>query len=118
MTRSRRRWILAAVLLALTGCAMSRHRAQIREGLLTRNLHREAFLKEWGPPARTFTVPGDAPVLRRGAFGEAWEKPIYEVWEYPARATCLVFDGVRLVAWQQNRTDCEPRPRRKKAPPA
>ena len=94
---------------------MSRHRTQVREGFLTRGLHRAAFLKEWGPPNRTFTVPAEAPVLRVHPFGGSWERPVYEVWEYQARATCLVFDGVRLVSWQTGRTDCTPKPSRKGA---
>ena len=89
---------------------MSRHRAQVREGLLTRGLHREAFVREWGPPSRTFAVRGRDAVLRTYAFSARWERPVFEVWEYQDRATCLTFDGVRLVSWETGRSDCTPRP--------
>ena len=101
-------WLTLACLM---GCAMARHREQIREGLLTRGLHREAFRREWGPPSRTFAVRSPDAVLRTDAFGPArWEHPVYEVWEYPARETCLTFEGVRLVTWETGRSDCQPRP--------
>jgi hypothetical protein len=42
-----RRFAALALLLAMVvGCAMAQHRAQIRDGLLTLGLHREAFLRE------------------------------------------------------------------------
>ena len=88
--------MLLVVALAGTGCAMSRHREQIRQGLLTRGLHREAFVKEWGQPSRTFAVRSGDAVLRTYAFSARWERPVFEVWEYQDRATCLTFDGVRL----------------------
>jgi len=92
---------------------MSRHREQIRQGLLTRGLHREAFVKEWGQPSRTFAVRGPGAVLRTYAFsGARWEQQVFEVWEYQDRATCLTFDGVRLVSWDTERTDCTPAPPR------
>jgi hypothetical protein len=107
--------LLVVALAGLLGCAMSRHRAQVRQGLLTRGLHREAFIKEWGPPSRTFSMRAEDAVYRVRPFdGATWERPVYEVWEYPAHATCLVFDGVRLVSWQTGRTDCTPKPTAKK----
>jgi hypothetical protein len=101
--------VLFAVILALAGCAMERHREQVRQGFFTRGLHREAFLKEWGQPSRTFSVPAPDPVYRAEAFGATWQRPVYEVWEYQARATCLTFDGVRLTMWETGKTDCEPK---------
>jgi hypothetical protein len=114
---------LLVVLAGTTGCAMPRHRAQVREGLLTRGLHREAFVTEWGPPSRTFAVRGRDAVWRTSAFSARWERPVYEVWEYQDRATCLTFDGVRLVSWETGRSDCTPRrepelPARDKRPPS
>jgi hypothetical protein len=100
-------WLL---MVSLLGCAMARHREQVREGLLTRGLHREAFRKEWGPPSRTFSVRGPDAVLKTYPYGARWERPVYEVWEYQARATCLTFDGVRLISWETGRTDCTPKP--------
>ena len=117
--RSRQVFALA-IAIALAGCAMQRHREQVRQGFLTRGLHRDAFLKEWGPPSRTFSVPAPDRVYRADAFGATWQRPIYEVWEYQERATCLTFDGVRLVFWETGKTGCEPKTerRRPKAPPA
>jgi hypothetical protein len=110
MGATTKRLALCLIAVGLAACAMSRHREQIREGLLTRGLHREAFQQEWGPPSRTFAVRSPDAVLRTGPFNARWEYPIYEVWEYQARATCLTFDGVRLVSWETGRTDCTPRP--------
>ena len=107
---TRSRWLtLGLVAIALAACAMSRHREQIREGLLTRGLHREAFRREWGQPSRTFAVRSPDAVLRTGMYGARWEHPVYEVWEYQDRATCLTFDGVRLVSWETRRSDCTPK---------
>jgi hypothetical protein len=101
--------IAAVVAACLAGCTMERHREQVRQGFFTRGLHRDAFLKEWGIPSRTFTDPASDPVLRTDAYGvNAWQRPVYEIWEYQDRATCLTFDGVRLVAWELGRTDCTP----------
>jgi hypothetical protein len=91
---------------------MARHREQIREGLLTRGLHRKAFLEEWGPPTRTFALPSRDARLRTYPAGASWERIVYEVWEYRDRATCLTFDGVRLVSWETEKTDCTPTPPR------
>lgn len=94
--------------LGLGGCAMARHRQQVREGLLTRGLHRGAFLKEWGLPSQTFTYQSADWVFRADPYFGRWEQPVYEVWAYPARATCLTFDRVRLVSWETGTTDCDP----------
>jgi hypothetical protein len=107
---TRRATLLAAlVAIGLSACALERQREQIREGVLTRGIHREAFLKEWGPPTQTYTMVGRDPVLKVGPWTQSWGQPVYEIWAYPSRTTCLVFDGVRLVAWQTDRTDCEPK---------
>jgi hypothetical protein len=125
VTSGTRRLALILVVAGLVGCGMARHREQIRQGILTRGLHREAFRREWGPPSRTFAVQGRDPVLRTSAFAARWEKPVYDVWEYQERATCLTFDGVRLIHWETERTDCTPKPprerpagtRQKRSPP-
>jgi len=101
---------VVALAAALVGCTMQKHRQQVREGFLTRGLHRDAFVKEWGPPSRTFSVAAPDPVMRTDAYGSTWQRPVYEVWEYPSRETCLTFDGVRLVLWETGRTDCTPKP--------
>jgi hypothetical protein len=100
--------VLVAGLVAAPGCTMQRHREHVRMGFFTKGLHRDAFLQEWGPPTRTFPLPAREPVLRTGYYGGYWEKPIYEVWEYRSRAFCLVFDRVRLVAWETGTADCDP----------
>lgn len=112
MSGSGRRVVVCLALACVVGCAMERHREQIREGLLTRGLHREAFQSEWGPPSRTFAVESRDTVLRTYPFGARWERPVYEVWEYQERETCLTFDGVRLVQWATGRSDCTPKPPR------
>jgi hypothetical protein len=94
---------------------MERHREQIREGLLTKGLHREAFVREWGPPSRTFAVRSRDAVLRTYPYSARWEHVVFEVWEYTDRATCLTFDGVRLVSWEIGKTDCTPTPQRDEA---
>jgi hypothetical protein len=121
---SRRRFVVLLLVVGLAGCAMARHRQQVREGLLVRGLHRDAFLKEWGPPTRTYTVESPEPVLKMDAFTSSWRRPIYEVWEYRERGTCLTFEGVRLMAWERDKSDCKPSPRplppprRRSLPPA
>jgi hypothetical protein len=111
-----RRLALLLALAGLLGCAMARHREQVRQGVLTHGLHREAFRREWGPPSRTFAVRGRENVLRTHPFSARWERPVYEVWEYQDHATCLTFDGVRLIHWETGRTDCTPKQPREPAP--
>ena len=96
--------VTAVIAMSVLGCAMERHREQVRQGFLARGLHRDAFLEEWGIPSRTFAVPACNPALRADPRGTSW--PIYEVWEYSARETCLTFDGVRLLFWKTGTTDC------------
>jgi hypothetical protein len=100
--------LAVAVALSLAGCTLERQREQVRQNFLTRGLHREAFLREWGQPTRTWSVAAPDPVFRAEPFGATWQRPVYEVWEYPARATCLTFDGVRLIFWETGKTDCTP----------
>lgn len=97
---------MLVIATSLMSCTMERHREQIRQGLLARGLHRNAFLEEWGLPSRTFAVPACNPSLRADPRETSW--PVYEVWEYQARATCLTFDGVRLLLWKTGITNCEP----------
>ena len=99
--------VTMVIAASLMSCAMDRHREQIRQGLLARGLHRGAFLQEWGLPSRTFAVPACNPALRADPYATSW--PVYEVWEYQARATCLTFDGVRLLLWKTGISNCEPR---------
>jgi hypothetical protein len=105
-----------AVSWLLAGCALQKQREQVRQGFFTAGLHREAFLEEWGLPSRTFAVSAPDPVMRTDAYGSTWQRPYYEVWEYPSHAICLTFDGVRLIAWQAGRTDCAPEPPRAPRP--
>ena len=86
---------------------MQKHREQVRQGFFTAGLHRGAFLEEWGIPSRTFAIPAPDCVLRPNAYG-VLQRPYYEIWEYQAHATCLTFDGVRLLTWETDRTDCTP----------
>lgn len=105
------------VMLVVSGCAMTRHRAQVRDGLLTLNLHREAFRREWGLPTRTDTMPGDQVTQasfggsRFGASGFFFSgKRTYEVWTYGANAddgVILVFNGYRLAGWKTSLTTRE-----------
>jgi hypothetical protein len=111
----RRRAAILLVAACLAACGMARHREQIREGLLTRGLHRKAFLEEWGLPTRTFPLPTSETRLRTYPGGANWERVVYEVWEYRDRATCLTFDGVRLVTWEEGKTDCTPQLQREPA---
>jgi hypothetical protein len=112
---------MITVLLCSASCAMDRQREQVRQGFLTAGLHRGAFLKEWGIPSRTYAVPrpASAPCPRYDA--PSWQCVTYEIWEYQSHATCLTFDGVRLVSWETERTDCAPEPadetRAEPAPP-
>ena len=104
--------VAVAIALGLAGCALEKQREQVRQGFLTRGIHREAFLEEWGQPTRTWSVPSPDPVFRAEPFNTTWQRVIYEVWEYPSHATCLTFDGVRLVYWENGKTDCTPAPPR------
>src|ERR1043165_6695975 len=120
---SRRSVVVLALVVGLAGCAMARHREQVRQGLLTRGLHRDAFLKEWGQPTMTYTVESPDMVMKRDPFTSSWRRPIYEVWEYRERATCLTFEGVRLMEWELDKSNCKPlppspAPRRTQLPPA
>ena len=99
------------IVAALTvGCAMAHNRAQIRQGLLTRGLLRDAFLAEWGPPTRTSTLTGDdsTRVGWGGGAGFFFKgKAVYDVWEYQDRGVTLVFEGSRLATWKTDKTTFE-----------
>ena len=101
---------LLLVLLVLSACAMSRHREQVRDGILATGLNRNAFLTEWGPPTRTYTATGEEMVRAvwgggiqafRGSFEKG--KQTYDVWEYDRDIT-LVFVGPKLKAWKTEMT--------------
>jgi len=102
-----RRMALAALVLVAAGCAMARHREQVGNGMLTMGLHREAFMKEWGPPAQTFVKQSMGARLRFKPFSGTLHPAMYEVWAYPSRQTCLAFDGVRLQSWVTGVTVCD-----------
>jgi len=88
---------------------MSRHREEVRQGLLSVGLHRQAFLDEWGPPAQTYAMPGGTRVDVNQFGGTSTSTPVmYDVWAYPSRRTCLVFYGVRLQSWTTGKVDCDP----------
>ena len=99
-----------AVVLALSGsvgCAMQRHREWVREGVLIRGLHRDAFLKEWGKPDRTYTITGEEAMNAGWAGGAGFffkGKAVYDAWEYGARDTTLVFNREKLVTWRTGKT--------------
>src|SRR5574338_1092243 len=109
---------LAVVALAasLVGCAMMEHRAQVRSGLLTLGLHREAFLREWGLPTRTATMSGEQ-VTQASFGGNSFGgggfffsgKRTYEIWTYsaPEGEVVLAFSGVRLAGWTTKLTTKE-----------
>src|SRR5438552_19012492 len=107
MTRATRNWVAAAsalVLIATLGpsCAIDRQREQIRTGLLTQGLHRQAFLAEWGLPTKTSTLSGDDTTRVGWADGAGFffkGRAIYDVWEYRDREVTLVFERMRLVTW-------------------
>jgi hypothetical protein len=99
------------VLLLLGGCAMYKHRSQIRDGLLTTGLNRNAFLKEWGMPDRTSTVSSDEfSSFSAGFSGSAGSAAYFsgreplDVWIYEKLDVTLVFNGLRLVAWKTDKS--------------
>ncbi len=100
------------VFVLFLGCTttMDKHREQIRSGLLTTGLNREAFLKEWGMPDRTSVMTSDE-VIRAGFIGSAGGffkgKVPLDVWVYEKREVTLVFHGLRLVGWKTEKTTRE-----------
>jgi hypothetical protein len=101
---------LLAVVLVLfgsVGCALQRHREWVREGVLIRGLHRDAFLEEWGRPDRTYTITGDEAMNAAWAGGTGFffkGKAVYDAWEYLSRDTTLVFSNAKLVTWKTTKT--------------
>jgi len=98
---------LSIILSLLVGCAMARHREQIRSGLLTVGLNRDAFLAEWGMPTKTrsmsseeFTSAGWSAYGGKVYSGKA---PL-DVWIYEERQVTLVFNGIVLVGWKTEKT--------------
>lgn len=106
-------FLVSIVLLLLIGCTsgMTKHREQIRNGLLTVGLNREAFLKEWGMPDRTYVISSDEvaklSVLWGSNFGSGGffkGKVPLDVWEYQKKEVTLIFNGIVLVGWKTEKT--------------
>ncbi len=98
-------------LILLNACIMSRHREQVRNGVLMTGLNGKAFLEEWGPPTRTSTMTGEEAARADWAGGSGFfsgsftkGKQSYDVWDYGE--VMLVFEPVRgnlrLVAWKSD----------------
>jgi hypothetical protein len=95
------------LVLAATGCAIQRHKAHVRDGLLIQGLHRDAFLEEWGLPTRTSTVTGDEAIRAGWVSGGGYffkGKAVYDVWEYSGREVTLFFYRAKLVTWKTEKT--------------
>ena len=92
------------VCATLTGCAASRERDAIRSGVLTTDLSQKAFLQVWGAPTRTSVVHSVDDIMKasiapfHGSFSSKDEKT-YEIWNYDARKTTLVFEDHELSGW-------------------
>jgi len=97
--------------LASSGCIMQKHRRYVRDGLLVVGLNREAFLKEWGFPDRTYSISSD----EFSSFTAGWGgyggglgyfkgKIPLDVWEYKKKEVTLVFHGLRLIAWKTEKS--------------
>jgi hypothetical protein len=106
-------FLVSIVLFLLIGCstAMTKHREQVRSGLLTVGLNREAFLKEWGMPDKTYVISGEEFIKLSaswGAYGGGAGffkgKVPLDVWVYEKREITLVFNGIRLVGWKTEKT--------------
>jgi hypothetical protein len=88
----------------LAGCAASRERDSIRSGILTTDLSQKSFLQVWGPPTRTSVVHSVDDITKasiapfHGSFSSKDEKT-YEIWNYDARKTTLVFEDHELTGW-------------------
>lgn len=98
---------LIIVLSILVGCAMARHREQIRTGLLTVGLNRNAFLAEWGMPTKTRSMTGEefTSAAWSNYGGKVYSgKTSLDVWIYEDRKVTLVFEGIVLVGWQTEKT--------------
>jgi hypothetical protein len=104
---------ISIVLLLLIGCstAMTKHREQIRSGLLTVGLNREAFLKEWAMPDKTYSISSEEFTKLSASWGDYGGgagffkgKVPLDVWVYNERQVTLVFNGIRLVGWKTEKT--------------
>ncbi len=109
MNKTTRLVIVTLALMLLSACAMSRHREQVRNGMLTTGLAGEAFLDEWGPPTRTSTMTGEEMARAewgggfRGPWGDFTKgKQTYDVWNYGE--VVLFFQHsrghLRLATWK------------------
>ena len=99
--------LLIIVLSLFVGCAMARHREQIRSGLLTVGLNRNAFLTEWGMPTKSQSMSSEEFMSAgwgqySGRFYKG--KTSLNVWIYEEREITLVFDGIVLVGWKTEKT--------------
>jgi len=93
---------------------MQKHRQQIRNGLLTVGLNREAFLKEWGMPDKTYPISSDEVTKfsalwgsNLGGAGFFKGKVPLDVWEYREKEVTLIFNGVELISWKTEKTTKE-----------
>ncbi len=102
--------ILAGLVAA--GCAESKDRLRVRDGLLMVGLDQNAFLAEWGPPDRTASAISEEQLRARwgpalsGAFSGGFfkgKRPL-DVWSYERHGVELVFDDGDLVAWRTDKT--------------
>ena len=74
-------------------------------------LNREAFLFEWGPPDKTYTISSEEFSSLRAGWGDYGGGVGYfkgkvplNVWVYKEKETELVFHGVRLIAWKTEKS--------------
>ena len=108
-------FLLILILFLTIGCIMAKHKESIREGLLVTGLNREAFLKEWGMPDKTHTIPSE----EFASFTASWGHGSYggsgrgiffrgrvslDVWVYEKWDITLIFHGLRLVAWKTDKS--------------
>jgi hypothetical protein len=102
-------------LLLIIGCAMERHKKQIKDGLLTVGLNRNAFLTVWGMPDKTYVIKSDAfskteassILVDRTAidgFKSFTGSVPLDVWEYKEKEVTLIFNGIVLVGWKTEKT--------------
>jgi len=102
---------------------MAKHKSQIRSGLLTVGLNRDAFLSVWGMPDRTYTIKSDefekvsggilglSGVNKNGGGGglvgkvEGFKGTVpLDVWVYESRGVTLIFKGIELQGWETGKT--------------
>jgi hypothetical protein len=103
--------LILGIVILISGCAMARHRSNIRDGMLITGLNRDAFLKEWGMPDRTSVISSDQfSTFTAGFHGSvggaqyfSGTKPL-DVWQYERWGITLVFDGLTLAAWKTDKS--------------